>query len=138
MDFKSSIIDSFSATSVLLVFIIMLFSIRYPQIIQDINKEVPRKEKTKECEHEKRRLMHSFLINCLPQTILLGITNYLFLPLTIHIIKNSQLSFWNFDFILTIFLFVVGWIWIFFIWSIILGLRVILKTLHIKVEVKIG
>jgi len=132
MDFIRIIIDSFSATSVLLVFIIMLFSLRYPQIMQDINKEVPRKEKTKECEREKIRLMNSFIINCLPQIILLGITNYLFLPLTIHIIKNSRFNFWNFDFIITIFLFVVGWIWIFFIWSIILGLRVILKTLHIK------
>lgn len=134
MDLKSIIIDSFSATSVLLVFVIMLFSLRYPKIIEDIDKEIPREEKTRECEREKRRLMHSFIINCIPQTLLLGITIYLFLPLTIYIIKNSQFSFWNFDFNITMFIFVVGWIWIFFIWSFILGLRVLLKALHINVK----
>jgi flagellar biosynthesis protein FlhB len=129
-----SIIDSFSAISVLLVFIIMLFTLRYPKIIADINKEIPRKEKIKEREREKRRLKSSFIINCMPQTVLLGITAYLFLPLSIYIIKNSQFSFWNFDFLITIFIFISGWIWSFFIWSLVLGLKILFKAFHINVN----
>lgn len=127
MDFVN-IIDSFSATGVLLVFVIMLFSLKYPIIMADINRDGPRKDKTRECERERKRLMNSFIINCIPQTVILGITAYLFLPLTVHITKNSQFSFWEFDFVITMFVFVVIWIWIFFIWSLILGIKLFLKA----------
>lgn len=129
---RNSVNEALSATNVLLVFVVMLFSLRYPIIIKDINREKPRTELVREREREKRRLIQSLTINCMPQIILIGITAYIFLPMTLYILKNSKFNLWNFDFVITIFIFVVFWIWIFFIWSILLGLRVFIKAIKLK------
>lgn len=133
MDLKL-IIDSFSAISVMLVFVVMLFSLRYPIIIKDMDMEIPEIEKTKKRERERKRLKHSLVVNCVPQIAAFGIIAYLFLPLTINIINNTRLCIWNFDFIITVFMFVVVSIWFFFIWSFILGLKIFCKMRRIKIK----
>lgn len=127
MDLRQLLLDAFQATSLLIVFITVLFGLRYQTIIEDINKDVPTGNLAK--RREKRRLWGSFFINIFTQVIMIGLISYLFLPLIFKIVRINglQICFWNFDFLTTAFIFVTIYIWIFFIWTIVLGYKILKK-----------
>lgn len=129
MDLNKLILDAVQAVSLILVFVTMLFTLRYPGIIKDIGEDIPEGERAK--KREKDRLLHSFLVNSLPPLFLNGIAAYIFLPLTIKIIKQTHISLWQFDFLPTAFVLISFWVWCFFIWSLYLGFRMIKKIFKI-------
>ena len=129
MDIRQLLLDVFQATSLIIVFITVLFGIRYQTIVDDIQKDVPTGELAK--IREKSRLWRSFFINIFTQIIMTGMISYLFIPLVVKIVivYDFQISVWNFDFLPTAFIFIAIYIWNFFVWTIILGFRMLKKIL---------
>jgi len=128
---KQIILDAMQATSVILVFVTLLFGLKYSIIKADIEKEVPGAGEIAK-KNEKQRLKSSFIVNCLPQLILFGVSSYIFLPLTVKIIQSSKFDLWNFDVLSTAFVSVVLWVWALFLWSLWLSVKLLLKINSIK------
>jgi len=131
MEIKESILEAFQATSLILVFLSMLFTINYPKIIKDLNLEIRNGERAK--KKQKDKLIKKFLIHCVP-TFLLSLSSlYLFSPLTLKIIKNIEFKLWNFSFLPMSFLFIVIWVCFIFIWITILTYKMLNKIKSIKI-----
>jgi hypothetical protein len=131
MEIKESILEAFQATSLILVFLSMLFTINYPKIIKDLNLEIRNGERAK--KKQKDKLIKNFLIHCVP-TFLLSLSSlYLFSPLTLKIIKNIEFKLWNFSFLPMSFLFIVIWVCFIFIWITILTYKMLNKIKSIKI-----
>lgn len=131
MDFRQELLDVFQATSLLIVFITVLFGLKYQVIIEDIKKEIPNGESAK--KREKNRLTKSFFMNILTQIILLGSTSYIFLPIAVRIMVASEfrINFWNFDFLQTAYVMISIWLWVFFVWILWLAYKMIKKISRI-------
>lgn len=130
MIIRQEILDAFQATSLILVFITVFFNIKYPLIVKNINIEIPEGKLAK--KRAKKQILNNLLINNLPTMLLNGGSFYLFLPLTIKILKSSNFSLFHFDILPTAFIFIVLWIGLFFVWSFILFIITVLKILSIK------
>ena len=113
--------DSFNVISLLLVFVFVLFDIRYPQIIKELEKDIPDKDLELERKNHRKKLMNRLLYQNLPLIIVNGILLYLFLPLLITVLLNSRFQIWHFDFVRTAFVIVIMLIAAFFFWSIYLA-----------------
>jgi hypothetical protein len=106
---------AFEATSLILVFVTILFDLRYPKIQRDIRAEIPLGDKAKGRHREK--LWQSLLVNCAPLLLINGAASYLFLPLFIRVLQESHLELWDFDFSRTSFVFITLVVFVFFLWS---------------------
>ncbi len=113
--------DSFSAISLMLVFVFVWFDIRYPQIIADIHKDLPDPARTRDRENHRRMLRNSLLQKCVPLLVVNGALLYLLLPLLVDVLRTSTFKLWGFDFLKTAFLVVFLFITGFFVWSAFLG-----------------
>lgn len=106
---------AFQATSLILVFVTVLFGLRYPQIQRDIGKETPVGEKAKARLRED--LWKSLLVNCTPLLVINGAASYLFSPLLVRVVRGSRFEVWSFDFSRTSFVFIALLVLVFFLWS---------------------
>lgn len=130
MSLRDAILDAAQLTSLILVFVTTLFGIRYPVIMDDLAREVPVGSKAR--QRERQKLVRSLLVNCLPPLIANTASAYLLSPLAVTTIRIAELRFWNFDIVLTSFMFVVVWVLSFAVWSWLLFIRLLLKILCIK------
>ena len=122
--------DSFDVISLILVFAFVLFELRYPQIIRELEKEIPPKDRKIERDEQKGKLIRVLVISNAPLIVIYGFLFYLFLPLSVKVISESGISLWQFDFVRTAFVFIVVWIIIFWIWSIALAVKVVKRILE--------
>lgn len=131
MDLRQQLLDIFQATSLLIVFVTVLFGLRYQVIIADLNSNVPNGESAR--KREKSRLIKSLFMNIVFQIILLGSTAYMFLPMAVRIIMASgfRIYLWNFDFLQTAYVLISVWLWAFFSWILWLTVRMVKKILSI-------
>jgi len=106
---------AFEATSLILVFVTVFFTLRYPQLQSDIREEIPAGGKARSRHREKLR--QSLLINCVPLLLINGGASYLFLPLFVRVLGESRFELWNLDFSRTSFVFVALLVFVFFLWS---------------------
>lgn len=113
--------NSFDAISLILVFVFVLFDVRYPQITKQLQKDIPPKERKIERENFRKEIKECLIRSDIPLTVITGILLYLFLPLLIQVFQNSRFVFWGFDFARTAFVIVFGLIFFFFAWSAYLG-----------------
>jgi hypothetical protein len=121
-DLDQEIRYAFDATSLLLVFVAVLFGTRYPQITEDLQLRpigggAHAKQKLRD------HLARSLFVNCLPLAVVNGVVFYLFLPLVARIVGESRFDPWGFDFARTAFLVVAGLVLVFFVWSVFLAVR---------------
>jgi len=131
-DLSQNIKDSFDAIEIILVFIFVLFDIRYPKIVKDINADIPIAERIIARKQHHEKLIHSFLINSLPLIFINGFILYLLLPLVVQVFLTSKLDLWNFDFLRTSLILVFIFIFIFFTWSLYLGIKYLGKIRECK------
>lgn len=130
MSLQALTLDTFQATGLILVFVTLLFGMKYPKIMSDINKENPNGELAR--KRERKRLLSSFILHCLPQILFYAIASYLFLPLALQIVMQSTFRLWNFNFILTAYIIITIWIWSILIWIIVLSFKMLLKVGSLK------
>lgn len=119
--------DSFEVISLILVFAFVLFDIRYPQIIKHLEKDIPPKERRKERINHSKDLRRVFLTAGLPLLIVYAALLFLFSPLLVTVVANTQFHLLRFDFLITAFILVYIFILVFFIWSLFLAVRLIIR-----------
>lgn len=130
-DLNSVLESSFDGISLLLVFVTVLFSLRYPEMI-DILEERIEKGKPKNLEKQIQTIQKGILVKWLPVVCLTFIVAYSSAPLAIEVIKSSRIELLNFDFVRTSFILIwyvnIG----FFVGSIVLLLRLFKKRIEIR------
>lgn len=130
MEINKEILNVFQAASIILVFVTLLFGVKYPIIVSELEKEFPLGKKA--INKEKKRLRKVIIIHCIPQLIIFGLASYLFTPLAVKVLKVSTISFWNFDFLKTAYIFSFTWCWTMFFWSLYLALQIVRKIKRAK------
>lgn len=120
--------ETFNAISILLVFVTVLFSIRYPEI-KEVLDEPLQKDKPKALKRQKNKIKKDLFSKWLPVVILNLIVVYTMTPLAFKTLVQSSLSLLNFDFIRTTFILV----WYFIIAFSISSLTILIK-LYKKVK----
>ena len=133
MDELSQLIkDSFDVISLILVFAFVLFDIRYPRIINNLNIEIPPKDRKIERKNHRIKLMQSLYLHSLPLIIIYGVLLYIQLPLFFRVVLESKVQLWNFNFLRSAFFVIITIISIFLVWSIYLAVRLLFKISQCK------
>lgn len=101
-DLNELIENTFDAISIMLVFVTVLFSIRYPEM-KKILEEQLEKDKPIKFKRQKRRIKSELFYKWLPVIVLNFIVVYTLAPLAIKTIISSELALIHFDFIRTSF-----------------------------------
>lgn len=120
---------AFQATSLLLVFVTVLFGLRYPKILDNIKEEIPAGPDAK--KKHKERLRRSLLSDCGPILIISGVISYLFLPLFVKVCSESHFELWDFDFARTSFFIIALLVFIVFLWSVSLIVRLVIRIYRV-------
>ncbi len=129
---NSLIRDSFEVISLILVFAFVLFDIRYPQIVRQLQKDIPHKDRIKDRERYAKDLRQALIIGALPVVLIYGALLYLFTPTLISLLANTEFRILRFDFLLSAFIMVYIFILVFFVWSLYLALRLINRRREIS------
>lgn len=126
-ELNEQIQTAFEAISLILVFVTVLFGLRYPQIQSDIESSIPEGPKAK--QRHRKTLWQSFMVNGVPLLLINGVASYLFLPLFVRVLRESRLNLWDFDFIRTSFVLIALLVFFFFLWSGYLAIRLLARIL---------
>lgn len=105
--------------SLILVFVTILFGVRYPQIQDDLAEEVPAGEAAR--RRHRAKLRRSLMVNALPLLLVAGISTFLFVPLSLQIGEHYTMSLNDFNLVVSAFVFLTSLIAILFAWSLILA-----------------
>lgn len=98
--------DLLTSISVLLVFLTFLFNTIEKEVTEKIAKRKPETQQTKARKQFNNELWKLLFLRILPVTIIFIVTFYSLLPRAIQILTTSKFSFWNFDELNTIFIFI--------------------------------
>jgi len=89
---NASIDNAFSTLGLLLVFIFVLFDLRFPQITAKIEAEIPDKKRMKERQIHRRELRKCLWQKGLPLMLVYAAVVYLMLPLLVRVVASSRLD----------------------------------------------
>ena len=122
------VLDSLQTLTIFVAFVTVLFGIRYDPMVKGIKGELPDKQ-SKPIARENARgdLRGLFWSKGLPLVALAAIPAYLFLPLTVRILKSSSPDIWHFDTLETGFFFLDCYLIALFLWCAYLAFRVARK-----------
>ena len=120
---------SFDAISLILVFVSVVFGIKYPAIWGDLRSTAPPAAQPMARTTYRRRLLRRLLADALPLVVLTACAWLLFLPLFVHVAAAEPFHAWNRDVTDNAFLLIAGLTGIFFIWSLGLSLGLVAKML---------
>ncbi len=101
----ATLVGAFSALSVLLVFVTVLYSLRYQSVLDALDAEIP-KDKPKAAGGLSKRLYETMIFHWGPVAFLIAICFYVTTPLAIQIIGTSSFNPVSFDFLQTAFVLV--------------------------------
>ncbi len=131
-ELSNSIKNSFDVISLILVFAFVLFDIRYPQITHNLDVDIPPKIREIEREKYRTKLKQSLYWHIFPLILIYSILFYIQLPLFVRVISESNLQLWNFDFLRSAFFAIIVLIFIFLVWSVYLGIRLLYRISQSK------
>jgi hypothetical protein len=117
------VVDSLQALTIFVAFVTVLFGLRYSTIATAITKELSPKGMKVARRDEKDKLGRLFWSQCVPLAMLTGAPVFLFLPLSLRIMRHSSFSLLGFDTLRTGFVLLFIYMAFFFCWSMFLGLR---------------
>lgn len=123
MSLDLDIQNAFSGMQLILIFVTILFGIRYQQIQNELERDYSEINKLDKLKTIDSELKQKLITHCLPLVIINGFVIFLFYKIFKQILVESGYYFWNYNFIQSSFFFVTIMIIIFFIWSIILSLK---------------
>lgn len=130
MELRELILDAFQATSIILVFVTLLFSIKYPTLVSILQMEEPAGSKAK--SRLKKTLITHFVTDAIPLLFLSIISFYMLLPLAINVICSDLLTLWSSDILPLAYIAITIWVMMLLIWIIILTYRLLVKIHQIK------
>lgn len=121
----SQIKDSFEIISLILVFLFVLFDLKYPKIQEVLSLEKPPPARLHDIKQFKKKHHQAIWRDAVPLFLGYLILVYLFLPLLFNIVSKTRLNLLHFDFIITAFVFVVLILIGFLLWVIVMLVRLI-------------
>ncbi len=107
---------SFDALGLILVFVTVIFGVKYSAIWNDIRSPIPDPARKMDRRNHRRRLWHTFFTGCAPLFVITGAAWFLLLPLFVHVAGESFHP-WSLTVTRNAFLFVAGMTGVFFAWS---------------------
>lgn len=132
MDLRQEILDGFQAASLLLVFVVMLFTLRYPTIITAIEKELPDVAKVAERQRVARELRGVLWAQCVPPAVVSFAAVCLMTPLAIRAVTASAFWSWTSGFLEKTYVFITILNWAVFVWTVILGVRLACRVRSVQ------
>ena len=123
---------AFHSTELIIVFLTLFFTLRYPEIQADVDAKVPEGDVAK--KNHKRKLMISMRAKCLPFVLVNSAVTYLYVPLLVRVIKNSRIDLWNFDFTRTSFFLIAATVIWFCLWSCSLAVQLLQRILQCNIK----
>ena len=121
MESSGDFANAFQALSVILVFVTVLFGVKYPQFCADIDSKMPDPRLGKELHSYIQRLKINFISNLIPIMIVNVTCSYLVMPTVYKIVITSSFNLIDFDFLKTAFVMVAGLIYLFTIYTFYIG-----------------
>ena len=109
--------DSFDALGLILVFVTVVFGVKYPAIWSDIKSAAPPQQQAIARAKYRSQLVKRLLTDCLPLVVITGAAWLLFLPLFVHVAADEPFTLWTREVTDNAFLFVAGMTGIFFAWA---------------------
>jgi|LSQX01.1.fsa_nt_gb hypothetical protein len=125
MELRSLILDTFQALGIILVFVTLLFSMKYPYIMKTLASETPYGEKEK--MRYRRKLTKSLATDCLPVLVLDLISLYVLLPLAVGLLASGMASFWDVNMLPMAYLAITIWLIVLTVWVAILTCKIACK-----------
>jgi hypothetical protein len=122
--------DSFDALTLILVFVTVLFGIKYPNIWKDIRSQAPPDVQPIARKNYRVALQHRLLTDSIPLVTVTGCAWFLFLPLFIHVAADEPFHPWSTDVTQNAFLFIAGLTGVFFVWSGGLAATLLMKVIR--------
>lgn len=132
MELGVLILNTFEAIGVILVFVTLLFSMKYPVVVEILELECPEGEKAK--KRFKSRLKRSIVTDCLPVLFLAATSFYVLLPLAVEILCRGKISLWGLDMLPLAYLIITLWLFVLTIWTVFLTYKVIRKIRGIRLD----
>jgi hypothetical protein len=108
--------DSFDAASLLLVFVTVLFGIRYAEVHQLLDASAEQNPKAR--SRQRANIVSGIVGKLAPFLVLAMLPAFIFLPTTVEAIRSSDFHLWNFDLVVTGFVAVACLMWGFVLWGI--------------------
>lgn len=129
MELNRIILDTFQAISIILVFVTVFFSVKYPIIVEIIREDVP---KRKPIDYQKfiNRIKQSFVVDCLPLLFLVSVSFYILLPLAVKIIRSGEILFWSYEVLTMAYLAITMWVFLLLLWVLNLTYKLITKFIQ--------
>lgn len=130
MSLRDQVLQTFDALNLLLVFLSVLFGIRYSEVIDCLTEEIPYGDNAIRRLRNRTRVI--FWTGCVPVMVISIGASLLFLPLAFEVLSTCRFSPWYFDPIVSGFVFVEGISIGLALWMMFLSVQVIRKWCEIN------
>jgi len=121
---------AFQALTMFVAFVTVLFGIRYTSLLATATDALPDASTSEKRKNEQKRRRKVLWVQGLPLVSLTGVSVFLFLPLAIRIVDHHQFRLWNFDLIIEAYVFLAAYMFIFFIWTLVLNIQIVIKAFN--------
>lgn len=125
MSLRDQVLQTSDALNLLLVFLSILFGIRYGEIIACLKEEIP--AGLRSACRLRSRVITILCTGCLPATLISLLATYLFLPLTCEVLTTYRFSPWRFDPVISGFVLIEAIMMALTLWMLVLSGKVINK-----------
>jgi hypothetical protein len=123
--FEQSLVDGSQVVSVLLVFLSILFGIKYQQVVSVLSLEIPDATLTSDRETFREKQWNCLISDVLPVGVPSLILATLLAPASLRIVTGSNMTFLNLDMVRTLFVGVELSILAAVLWSIAVSCRLL-------------
>lgn len=124
---STDIKTAFDALGLILVFVTVLFGLRYGPLARDLDTTTPPREVEHQRMRYRRMLWRSLSTNCLPLVVVNSAAVLILLPVLVEIVHHGDWSLSIDALAQNTFLFIFGMISVFFGWSLYLTYRLLKK-----------
>jgi hypothetical protein len=127
-DFDRALVDASQLVSVILVFLSVLFGLKYQLILDTISTQFPDESQPDARLAYRQRLARTLCIHVIPVGLPSLLMMLLLIPDTIQILRRSHVSFADVDLIRTLFLGIEVFLAAATLWILILSIRIVIRV----------
>ncbi len=130
MKLRDLILNIFQAVGIMLVFVTVLFGLKYPKIKEALCRECPEGRRAK--DRFKFDLKSCLVNDCLPVLFATLISAYVLLPLAFKLISTKKICLWDLDMLPFAYVTITALLIVLLMWTVLLGFRLIRRIITIK------
>jgi uncharacterized BrkB/YihY/UPF0761 family membrane protein len=127
-DLDTQALDAFQVLTIFVAFVTVLFGIRYSSLLSAASDPLPETNKPDQRKNARKTRRIVLWVHSVPLALLTGISAFLFLPLAIRILDHGQFRFWNFDLVTEGYVLLTAYMFVFFVWTLALTMKISIKA----------